>query len=73
MKGVQSWDASGFHSTCTGVAPVDIGGFKYLWCPQCRVLANLEAVSVKHQTLDTAKKVGIGLGVQEWQKQSPST
>lgn len=69
MKGVQSWDTSPFHPDCSGVTPVDVGGFKYLWCPICRVFANLEAVSIKHQMVDTAKKAGKGLGVAEWQKQ----
>ena len=55
MHGVSSWDCSAFHPKCTDVYPVDIGGFKYIWCGNCRVLANLEAVSPKHQDYETAK------------------
>lgn len=65
MKGVQSWDTSEFHPDCVGVQPVDIAGFKYIWCPECRVLANLEAVSVKHQSIQTAKIKGKGKGIDE--------
>lgn len=72
MKGVQAWDCSTFHPGCLNVAVVDVAGFKYLWCPDCRVLANLDAMAVKHQSLDTARKTGKGLGVQEWAKQSQS-
>ena len=68
MKGEQSWDTSLFHPDCDGVVPIDIGGFKYLWCPKCRVLTNLEAVSIKHQSLETAKLALKGAGVAEWQK-----
>lgn len=54
MKGPQAWDCKGFHDTCEGVIPVDVGGFKYLWCPRCRTLANLEAVSPKHTKVEDA-------------------
>lgn len=71
MKGVQSWDTSQFHPACDGVMPVGIGGFKYLWCPKCRVLTNLEAISIKHQDYAIAKIAGLGKGVEAWLKLSP--
>lgn len=49
MKGVRSHDCSTYHPECEGVVPVDIGGFANLWCPKCRTLTNLEAVSLKHE------------------------
>lgn len=55
-KGVQSWDCSSFHPNCKNVIPMDIGGFAYLWCPDCRVLSNLQAISPKHEDWDKAKK-----------------
>jgi len=56
MKGVRSWCSKDFHPKCQGVVPVDIGGFAHLWCPDCRVLANLEAVSIKDPTYSQAKQ-----------------
>lgn len=55
MKGVRSYDASAYHTGCEGVVPVDIAGFAHLWCPQCRALTNLEAVSRKHEDYSEAK------------------
>lgn len=70
MKGVRSWDSAVFHPDCAGVVPVDIGGFPHLWCPRCRVLANLEAVSTKHQDWENTKtsvaippKANLGTGI----------
>jgi hypothetical protein len=47
MKGSQAWDCGQFHGKCPDVRVVDIGGFRYLWCANCRVLANLDGVSPK--------------------------
>lgn len=54
MKGVQAYDCSQFHGTCSGIQVVDIGGFPHLWCPTCRVLSNLQAVAPKFENFDKA-------------------
>ena len=54
MRGVQAYACSAFHTTCTGIVPVDVGGFAHLWCPGCRVLARLEAVAPKFATAELA-------------------
>lgn len=56
MKGVNAYDTCDFHPDCQGVVPVDVAGFAYLWCPECRVLANLQAVSPKFEDYEKAKK-----------------
>lgn len=55
MKGVRSWRCDNFHPLCPGVTPIDIGGFAHLWCPQCRILVNLEAVGTKDKDYIEAK------------------
>jgi hypothetical protein len=55
VKGVQAYDAREFHPICKDVQPIDIGGFAFLWCPDCRTLARLEAVAPKLQSHEEAK------------------
>jgi len=55
MEGVRAYDCSEFHRPCAGVTVIDVGGFAHLWCPACRVYANLEAVSPKFQNYARAK------------------
>lgn len=46
MEGKQVYDCSTFHPDCP-TYPIDIGGYPWLWCPDCKVLVNLQAVSAK--------------------------
>ncbi len=54
MEGVQAWNAYLFHPDCPVVDVRDLGGFKYLWCPSCRCLCNLDAVAPKYATYNDA-------------------
>lgn len=54
MHGARAYDCASFHPSCTGVTVVEVGGFAHLWCPGCRIYANLEAVSVKFKTYEEA-------------------
>lgn len=56
MKGVREYDCSKFHPVCPGVTIVDVGGFPNLWCPVCRCLCNLEAVSPKFPSYELGPK-----------------
>lgn len=67
MKGVQAYDCEAFHPDCN-VVPVDIGGFSYLWCADCHVLANMQAVSYRCLHLDTACKAKTAKGIGEYRK-----
>lgn len=53
MIGVQAYACGAFHPNCP-VIPVDIGGFAWLWCDNCRVLCRAEAVAPKYEDYDTA-------------------
>lgn len=55
MKGVRSHRFYDWHKACPGVQVVDIGGFAYLYCSDCRCLTNMEAVSVKDESYEDAK------------------
>lgn len=55
MRGANAYDCSHFHPTCVDVRVLELGGFAYLWCPTCRILANLQAVSAKLQSYADAK------------------
>jgi len=47
MKGVAAYDCSQWHKDCPGCIPVFNGVGLWLWCPSCKQLCNLEAVSPK--------------------------
>lgn len=55
-----NFDFSYFHPTCDGVTVVSGADGIYVFCPKCRVAANLEAVSAKISPAD-AVKVGLGI------------
>ena len=55
MKGINAYKIH-WHPTCD-VEVVDIGGFAYLYCRDCGVLANMQAVSVKHITYEETFEV----------------
>lgn len=42
-----AYDCIAFHGECTLVIPINHGGALWLWCGDCRVAANLEAVSTR--------------------------
>lgn len=52
MRGANAYDCGSWHigADCV-VSPVEIGGVAMLWCSHCRVLANLQAVSPRYETL----------------------
>ena len=59
MKGVQAWFYGTFHDRCATdgmVDLIDFAGFKYIRCSRCRVLANLDAISVKYEDYESAMK-----------------
>lgn len=47
MKGIQAYDISAWHPLCTNIQIVDIAGFAHVYCPSCRILANMQAMCPK--------------------------
>lgn len=62
MDGVQAYDCSQWHSACPGVQVIDVGGFAKLWCPTCRVYADLQAVSPKFASHKSAAQANAKSG-----------
>ena len=39
------WSLADYHPDCEDIFPVSSGGTLYIWCPECRVLAQLMQVA----------------------------
>lgn len=53
-QGVNAYEIPNWHNGCENVQIVEMGGFAYLWCPTCRVFANMQAVARKLQKYETS-------------------
>jgi hypothetical protein len=50
-----NYDLSGFHATCSGKSIYTAGDQLYIYCPECGVVANVEAISGKISPSDACR------------------